>query len=243
LKWKINLPQPNNNPGVSFQIINPARENPLRDFPWLFHFVKDPLPKGLDQMKIVFATHNNNKLIEVRSMLPAGLNITGLEEIGCFEEIPETNPTLEGNALQKARYIYNKYGCNCFSDDTGLEIEALDGSPGVISAIYAGEERNSYLNMQKVLSEMMGIENRRARFRTVIAAILNHNEYLFEGIAEGEIIMHPRGDGGFGYDPIFVPLGYKTTFAEMSLDEKNRISHRKKAFQLFADHLGSSGLD
>jgi XTP/dITP diphosphohydrolase len=194
-------------------------------------------------MKLVFATHNPNKLLEVKLMLPSDLILLGLDEIGCYEDIPETQPTLEGNALQKARFIYQHYGqINCFSDDTGLEIDALGGKPGVFSARYAGEQKNSHDNMLKVLNELEGSSNRKARFRTVIAAILDHRELLFEGIAEGEIISSPRGTGGFGYDPVFVPSGYHKTFAEMPLHEKNLISHRKKAFQLLANHLYSSGV-
>jgi XTP/dITP diphosphohydrolase len=193
-------------------------------------------------MEIVFATHNINKLMEVKSMLPPQLTMKSLDEIGCFEEIPETQPTLEGNALEKSRFVNSNYGRNCFSDDTGLEIEALDGRPGVYSARYAGESKNSLDNMEKVLFEMQGITNRKARFRTVIAAIINNREYLFEGIADGEIIDNPRGEGGFGYDPVFVPAGYEKTFAEMTMEEKNHISHRKKAFRLFADFLQKSGM-
>jgi XTP/dITP diphosphohydrolase len=190
-------------------------------------------------MKIVFATHNLNKLQEVRLMLPEKMGILGLNQIGCVEDIPETKNTLEGNALEKARFISSNYKCNCFSDDTGLEIDALDGRPGVYSARYAGEERNSQANMDKVLQEMNGISDRRARFKTVIAMIINNDEILFEGIAEGEIISEKRGREGFGYDPIFKPVGYDRTFAEMSLDQKNLISHRKKAFKMLSEYLMS----
>lgn len=190
-------------------------------------------------MKIVFATHNLNKLQEVRLMLPDNMGILGLNQIGCVEEIPETKNTLEANALEKARFVAMNYKCNCFSDDTGLEIDALDGRPGVYSARYAGEERNSLANMEKVLQELNGLSNRRARFKTVIALILNNDEIIFEGIAEGEIIMEKRGKEGFGYDPIFKPVGYDHTFAEMSLDQKNLISHRKKAFKMLSEYLMS----
>ncbi len=190
-------------------------------------------------MEIVFATHNLNKLKEVQLMLPDNMHIIGLDQIGCFDEIPETQPSLEGNALQKARYVHKHYRCNCFSDDTGLEIEALQGRPGVLSARYAGEEKSSEANMAKVLSELKGVENRTARFRTVIALILDNEEMLFEGIAEGEIISQKRGDSGFGYDPIFVPRAYDKTFSEMPLSEKNLISHRKKAFQMLSEYLMS----
>lgn len=172
-------------------------------------------------------------------MLPDNMQILGLDQIGCFDEIPETQPTLEGNALEKARYVHKHYGCNCFSDDTGLEIEALQGRPGVLSARYAGEEKSSEANMEKVLLDLKGVENRRAHFRTVIALILDNEEMLFEGIADGEIITQKRGDSGFGYDPIFVPRGYDKSFSEMPLSEKNLISHRKKAFQMLAEYLMS----
>jgi XTP/dITP diphosphohydrolase len=190
-------------------------------------------------MRIIFATHNQNKLQEVRMMLPEKMGIIGLNQIGCMDEIPETQDTLEANALEKARFIARNYNCNCFSDDTGLEIDALDGRPGVYSARYAGEERNSLANMEKVLHEMRDATNRKARFKTVIAVILNNNEILFEGIAEGEIITEKRGKEGFGYDPIFKPVGYDHTFAEMSLDQKNLISHRKKAFKMLSEYLMS----
>jgi XTP/dITP diphosphohydrolase len=188
-------------------------------------------------MNLVFATHNENKLREVQLMLPENMKISGLKQIGCLEDIPETYPTLEGNALLKARYVFNHYGFNCFSDDTGLEIEALDGRPGVLSARYAGEGKNSDDNMDKVLAEMNDITHRKARFRTVIALIINNDEVLFEGIAEGEIIREKRGSQGFGYDPIFIPKGYDQTFAQMPLSEKNLISHRKKAFRKLAEFL------
>jgi XTP/dITP diphosphohydrolase len=190
-------------------------------------------------MKIVFATHNLHKLQEVRLLLPEKMGILGLNQIGCMDEIPETKNTLEGNALEKARFVAMNYQCNCFSDDTGLEIDALDGRPGVFSARYAGEERSSMANMEKVLQELNGSSNRRARFKTVIALILNNDEILFEGIAEGEIITDKRGKEGFGYDPIFKPVGYDQTFAEMSLDQKNLISHRMKAFKMLSEYLMS----
>ncbi|MFW5725156.1 MAG: non-canonical purine NTP diphosphatase [Bacteroidota bacterium] len=188
-------------------------------------------------MKLVFATHNDHKLQEVRHMLPRNMNILGLKEIGCTEEIPETQPTLEGNALDKARFVKSNYCYNCFSDDTGLEIDALEGRPGVYSARYAGNQKDSGANMRKVLEELRGVTHRKARFRTVIALIINNEELLFEGIAEGEIIEKPRGEEGFGYDPIFVPAGYDQTFAEMSHELKNRISHRYKAFNMLAEYM------
>lgn len=190
-------------------------------------------------MDLVFATHNNNKLAEVQLMLPKNMVIKGLNQIGCHEEIPETETTLQGNALQKARFVREKYGYNCFSDDTGLEIDALDGRPGVYSARYAGAQKNSQDNMAKVLQELEGVSNRRARFRTVIALLLDNEEMLFEGIAEGEIITQKRGAEGFGYDPIFVPVGYSQTFAEMPLPIKNKISHRYKAFIMLSEYLMS----
>ena len=190
-------------------------------------------------MKFVFATHNQHKLQEVSLMLPEKMNILGLTDIGCMEEIPENQPTLEGNALEKARFVKNNYCFNCFSDDTGLEVEALDGRPGVYSARYAGESKSSQANMEKLLMELNGVSNRKARFRTVIALVINNEELLFEGIAEGEIISEPRGTKGFGYDPIFIPTGYDQTFAEMPLRLKNTISHRYKAFNMLADYLMS----
>ena len=188
-------------------------------------------------MKFVFATHNQHKLKEVSLMLPDKMNILGLTEIGCMDEIPENQPTLEGNAIEKARFVKKNYCYNCFSDDTGLEVEALHGKPGVYSARYAGEGKSSQANMEKLLGELQGVTNRKARFRTVIALIINNEEMVFEGIAEGEIIESPRGSEGFGYDPIFVPTGYDQTFAEMSLALKNTISHRFKAFNMLAEYL------
>ena len=188
---------------------------------------------------IVLATGNPHKIREIQEMLDDQFEIKGLTDIGCKTDLPETSPTLEGNALQKARYVHKKYGCNCFSDDTGLEIEALRGRPGVLSARYAGEQKSSEANMEKVLLELKTEANRGARFRTVIALILDTEEMLFEGIAEGEIISQKRGDSGFGYDPIFVPKGFDKTFSEMPLNEKNLISHRKKAFQMLSEYLMS----
>ncbi len=190
-------------------------------------------------MKLVFATHNINKLNEVKLMLPIELELFSLDQVGCTEDIAETEPTLEGNAMLKARYIKKKYGCNCFSDDTGLEVEALGGRPGVLSARYAGDKKNSDDNIAKLLSELNGITNRKARFRTVIALIIGSQELLFEGIAEGEIIWEKKGKDGFGYDPVFLPVGYDKTFAEMPLALKNSISHRYKSFRMLADYLVS----
>ena len=180
--------------------------------------------------KIVFATNNKNKLAEIREMLEgSGIEIVSLADIGCHDDIPETSDTLEGNALQKARFVKERYGADCFADDTGLEIAALGGEPGVRSARYAGEGHDSEANMRKVLAKMEGVDDRRARFRTVIALILDGEEHLFEGEVRGEILREKHGAEGFGYDPIFRPEGFAESFAEMSLDAKNAISHRGRA--------------
>lgn len=168
----------------------------------------------------VFATNNSHKLEEVKDILGNKIELLSMKEIGCFDDIPETENTLEGNALLKARYIYKHFHVDCFADDTGLEVEALNGAPGVYSARYAGEGHNSEANMKKLLLELEGIENRKARFRTVFALIINGKEHLFEGIIKGEIVRNRKGTSGFGYDPIFVPEGYSQTFAEMGNDEK-----------------------
>jgi len=178
-----------------------------------------------------------HKLEEVSSILDGKVEILSLNDINCFEDIPETADTLEGNALLKARFVKEKYGYDCFADDTGLEIQALDNAPGVISARYAGEQKNAQDNMQKVLSELDGKSDRQAQFRTVIALILNGQECLFEGIVTGEIIETASGNGGFGYDPIFRPAGYDCTFAELTSNEKNNISHRGKAVQKLIEFL------
>lgn len=180
---------------------------------------------------LVFATSNPNKIREVNEMLLGGIDIVGLEDIGCYEEIPETSPTIEGNALQKARYVFEKYGANCFSEDTGLEVDALNGEPGVYTARYAGEQRNSDDNMAKVIANLAGKANRGAQFKTVIALIIDGREHTFEGIARGTISHEKMGTDGFGYDPIFIPEGYETSFAQMSTTEKNKISHRGKAIR------------
>jgi len=190
-------------------------------------------------LKIVFATHNPHKLQEVKAMLPNSIELMGLDHLGFHEDIPETHDTLEENALQKARYIYKKFGVNCFADDTGLEVDALNGRPGVHSARFAGDGKDSSANMDKLLDELKSSDNRRAQFRTVIALIIDGEELLFNGIAEGEIVDEKRGKEGFGYDPIFIPRGYKETFAQMPLKEKNRISHRYKATKMLADYLMS----
>jgi len=180
-------------------------------------------------MDLVFATNNRHKVDEVKQKLNGLFSIRTLDEIGCREDIPETADTLEGNALQKARYLYEKYGCDCFADDTGLEVEALHGEPGVYSARYAGEEKNPEANMKKLLEKLLNEINRNARFRTVIALILDGKEYLFEGDVKGVILKKKQGNEGFGYDPIFLPNGYNKSFAQLSMNEKNAISHRGKA--------------
>jgi len=180
-------------------------------------------------MKLVFATNNKNKLQEVRNILEDGYSVLGLKEIGCLEELPETNPTIEQNATQKAQYVHEKYSVDCFADDTGLEIEALNGRPGVYSARYAGEHCSFEDNMNKVLEEMEDKENRNACFRTVISLFIDSEENQFEGRINGTILREKRGEEGFGYDPIFKPKGYTQSFAEMDLNEKNRISHRALA--------------
>ena len=187
--------------------------------------------------ELVFATHNEHKLREARVILGDKFKILSLRDLCCFEDIPETADTLQGNALLKARFIFEKYGVNCFSDDTGLEIEALDGVPGVRSARFAGDEKNSTANMQKVLQLMEGKENRTAQFRTVIALIFNEKEYFFEGKILGAIASEPRGVAGFGYDPIFIPIEHNHTFAQLTENQKNTISHRALALQKMADKL------
>jgi XTP/dITP diphosphohydrolase len=188
-------------------------------------------------MKIVFASNNKNKIHEIQSMLPESIQIVSLESIGCLEEIPETSETIEGNAILKANYVTQNYGFDCFADDTGLEVEALNGEPGVFSARYAGEQRNADDNMNKLLNKLADKTNRTAQFKTVIALNLKGKQYLFEGIASGEIISEKIGLGGFGYDPIFKPTNYDETFAQLSLDIKNEISHRGKATKKLLEFL------
>lgn len=187
--------------------------------------------------KIVFATHNAHKLEEVKKILEDKFDVVGLSDIGCFDEIPETAETLEENALAKAQFIFKKYGMDCFADDTGLEVEALDGKPGVFSARYAGEPSNSFNNVQKILTEMAGKTNRKARFRTVIALVEKGETSYFEGIIKGQIGYNRKGANGFGYDPIFIPKGRDISFAEMDSVEKNTISHRALAVQKLVDYL------
>jgi XTP/dITP diphosphohydrolase len=188
-------------------------------------------------MKLVFATQNENKAQEIQSLLPEYFKIITLKDIRCFDEILETSETLEGNSLLKASFISETYNLNCFADDTGLEIEALDNRPGVYSARYAGPEKSAAANINKVLLELEGKTERNAQFRTLITLILNKSTFTFEGIVRGEIISEKRGKNGFGYDPIFVPEGEIRTFAEMSLEEKNKHSHRARAFQKMIEFL------
>lgn len=190
-------------------------------------------------MKLVFATNNKNKIKEIKHLLNDTIKLLSLEEINCNEEIPETSDTITGNALQKAQYVYEKYGCNCFADDTGLEIESLNGAPGIFSARYAGEQKSSEDNMNKVLTKLKNSSNRNAQFKTVIALIIDGKETLFEGIAKGEITNEKSGSAGFGYDPIFKPKGFNITFSEMDLAEKNKISHRGKAVNKLISYLAA----
>lgn len=187
--------------------------------------------------ELIFATNNLHKLTEVQSLIGDTFTLKSLEQIGCTEDIPETEPTLEGNALLKAQYIFNTYGKNCFADDTGLEIDSLDGRPGVFSARYGTDGHNFEANIDKVLNELSGIKNRKARFRTVIALILDGSVHYFEGIVNGVIITERKGIKGFGYDPVFLPDGYHATFAEMPLSEKNKISHRARAVNKLVEFL------
>lgn len=189
-------------------------------------------------MKLYFATHNSNKLKEIQKLLPQGMELLGLDSLGLNEDIPETADTIEGNSQMKTRYVYERHGVACFGDDTGLEVDALNGEPGVFSARYAGPQKDSEDNMKLLLERMTGHTNRSARFKTVITYIdSDGNEKQFTGIAEGTITEQRAGAEGFGYDPIFQPLGYDRTFAEMSAEEKNSISHRGKAFAQLVDYL------
>ena len=187
--------------------------------------------------KLVVATNNAHKLEEIAAILGDEMELLSLKDIECFDDIPETADTLEDNACQKAMYIYENYGMDCCADDTGLEVEALNGAPGVFSARYAGDGHDSEANMQKLLQELKGKENRKAQFRTAICLILNGEEHLFEGIVKGEIIEEKRGGAGFGYDPIFVPEGHDLTFAELGNDIKNTISHRFRAVEKLCQFL------
>lgn len=194
-------------------------------------------------MKLVFATNNKHKLDEVRKITAQhNIEVVSLADIHCHDEIPETADTLEGNALQKAQYIQDKFGLDCFADDTGLEVEALDNAPGVYSARYAGPGHDSEANMQKLLQEMEGKTNRKARFRTVIALIIGDKQYCFSGIVNGTITTEKKGENGFGYDPIFIPEGYEQTFAELGDSVKNKISHRAKAVEQLDHFLANQNL-
>ena len=193
-------------------------------------------------MKLVFATNNQNKLREIQMLVPAGVEIISLADLNCTGEIEETEDTLEGNALLKARYINNKYHLNCFSDDSGLEVEALNGAPGVYSARYAGPEQIADNNIKKILQELGSNPNRNACFKTVIALVLDGKEYLFEGKIKGQITNEKQGDKGFGYDPIFRPDGHTETFAQMKPGEKNKISHRALAVNKLVDFLRQDNL-
>ena len=190
-------------------------------------------------MKIVFATNNPNKLKEIQSLIPKEIEIISLKEIGCNEDIPETGDTLEANAFQKAHYIKDNYNYDCFADDTGLEIDELNGDPGVYSARYAGPERNANTNINKVLNELKGKKNRKAQFRTAIALILKDEEHLFEGKVEGYISKDKQGNEGFGYDPIFIPENDIRSFAQMSMQEKGAISHRGRAVKKLVTYLNN----
>lgn len=193
-------------------------------------------------MELLFASNNSHKVTEINNILGNSFVLKGLKDAGITEDIPETAPTLEGNAMQKARYVHEKTGRDVFADDTGLEVESLNGMPGVNSARFAGENKDSDANIDKLLLMLKGKENRKARFRTVIALIIGGEEHLFEGIVEGTIISDRRGREGFGYDPIFVPEGRDITFAEMPLTEKNKISHRARAFEKLRAFLMSRNI-
>lgn len=188
-------------------------------------------------MKLVFASNNLNKIKEIQSILNGSIQLLSLEDIGCHEEIPETADTIEGNAILKADYVTKKYGYDCFADDTGLEVNALNGEPGVYSARYAGEQKNADDNMNKLLDALKNEEDRSAQFKTVIALNLNGAQHLFTGLAKGVITMNKTGNHGFGYDPIFQPENYSETFAELSAEVKNKISHRAKATEQLIDFL------
>jgi len=188
-------------------------------------------------MKLVFATNNPNKLLEVQKILGNNFEIVTLKQIGFFDDIPEPHPTLQENAIEKAMTIYNKFGLNCFAEDTGLEVEALNGEPGVLSARYAGQDKAADKNIAKVLANLQSKNNRNAQFRTVAALVINGSVTTFEGIVKGKILEKPTGTGGFGYDPIFLPNGYNHSFAQMRLSIKNSISHRAIAIKKLTNHL------
>jgi len=188
-------------------------------------------------MKLVFATSNVNKVKELQQLLPPEIKLLGLNDINCTEDVPETQDTIEGNASQKAFYVFDNYHYDCFADDTGLEVEALDGRPGVLSARYAGESKNANDNMNKLLEDLKNTTNRKARFKTIISLVIDGKEVLFEGIVNGTLLTEKRGEKGFGYDPLFIPDGYVKSFAEMDLTEKNKISHRAIAVKKLIEYL------
>ena len=191
-------------------------------------------------MKLVFASNNLNKIKEIQLLVPNSIEILSLKDIGCLEDIPETADNIEGNAILKANYVTEKYGFNCFADDSGLEIDALNGEPGVYSARYAGEPKDDSKNIEKVLENLKDKTNKKANFKTVICLNINGKQYLFTGIVNGKIIENRVGDNGFGYDPIFVADGYSKTFAQLSMEEKAAISHRGKAVKQLVDFLQNS---
>lgn len=199
----------------------------------------DYLRANYNDMQLVFASNNKNKIKEIQLLLPDSIEVLSLEDIGCFEDIPETADTIEGNAILKADYVTQKFGYNCFADDTGLEVEALNGEPGVYSARYAGGQKDANDNMDKLLLNLEGKANRSAQFKTVIALNINGSQHLFTGIIKGKIIMEKIGTNGFGYDPIFVADGFTKTFAELSIEEKSTISHRGLAVKQLVDFLGT----
>jgi len=191
----------------------------------------------MTKIDLLFATSNKNKVLEIKKVLPKEFNIKSLDDIGFCEEIPENENSIEGNAIFKANYMYKKYNLNVFADDTGLEVDSLNGKPGVHSARYAGISKNSRDNINKLLKKLKNKKNRKARFKTIIALILNSKIYTFEGLIEGIITKKPKGENGFGYDPVFIPRGYTKTFGELSLEEKNSISHRSLAMNKLIDFI------
>ena len=191
----------------------------------------------MTNINLIFATSNQNKVLEIQKILPKKFNIKSLKDLNYFEDVPENETTIEGNAIFKAKYIYEKFNINVFADDTGLEVEALNGEPGVHSARYAGTTRNSEKNIKKLLKNLKNIKNRNARFKTVIALIIDNKLHIFNGIVEGYILDSPKGNNGFGYDPIFCPNGFDKSFAELTLKEKNLISHRSLAMKKLIDFI------
>ena len=191
----------------------------------------------MTNINLIFATSNQNKVLEIQKILPKKFNIKSLKDLNYFEDVPENETTIEGNAIFKAKYIYEKFNINVFADDTGLEVEALNGEPGVHSARYAGTRRNSEKNIKKLLKNLKNIKNRNARFKTVIALIIDNKLHIFSGIVEGYILDSPKGNNGFGYDPIFCPNGFDKSFAELTLKEKNLISHRSLAMKKLIDFI------